>query len=190
MGVLLNLDGTDGAVELGHTEGRKEELRELLEMVLSDGHVLTKTGESLRGRLQWFETFALGRTVNLCLHRVGEISMCSGRSHRITSEDIAVLSFPKNRVLTAPPMCSRMLVGNVVHLHRWILRKSGQVWWIWRGTHGYQWQTHVSFSRAFPAGVMEVLLGRSDNPIYELELAPILIAIGQWGSRAFEILRW
>ena len=46
------------------------------------------------------------------------------------------------------------------------------------------------FSRAFPAGVMEVLLGRSDNPIYELELAPILIAIGQWGSRAFDILRW
>ena len=105
MGVLLNLDRTDGAVELGHTEGRKEELRELLEMILSDGHVLTKTAESLRGRLQWFETFALGRTVNLCSHRVGEISMCSGRSHRITSEDITVLTFLKNRVLTAPPIC-------------------------------------------------------------------------------------
>ena len=34
----------------------------------------------------------------------GEISMCSGRSHRLSDDDRSVLSFLKNRVLTAPPI--------------------------------------------------------------------------------------
>ena len=71
LGVFLNLDGENGLVELGHTDSPKQELSEMLNSILSEGQVLTKTAKSLRGRLQWFETFAFGRTANSCLHRLG-----------------------------------------------------------------------------------------------------------------------
>ena len=38
------------------------------------------------------------------------------------------------------------------------------------------------FSSAVPKEVMELLLSTSDNPIYELELAPNFISIKMWGS--------
>ncbi len=102
--MFLNLEVEAGAVELGHTNARRQELRETLDSILSEGQVLTKTAESLRGRLQWFETFAFGRTANSCLQRLAKISMCSGRGHRLTANDYAILTFRKNRVLTAPPI--------------------------------------------------------------------------------------
>ena len=40
----------------------------------------------------------------------------------------------------------------------------------------------IRFSRAVPKEVMELLLSASDNPIYELGLAPILISIKLWVS--------
>ena len=116
LGVFLNLAGTDGPVELGHTDSRKEERSDTLESILSEGQVLTRTAESLRGGLQWFETFAFDRTANSCLHRLGEISMCSGRSHRLTPDDRATLTFLKSRVLTAPHTHPSLPVGNLVHL--------------------------------------------------------------------------
>ena len=103
LGVLLNREGEAGAVNLGHTDARRQELRETLDSILSEGQVLTKTAESLRGRLQWFETCAFGRTAKSCLQRLGEISMCSGRSHRLTANDYAILTFLKIGFLRLHP---------------------------------------------------------------------------------------
>eukprot|EP00434_Breviolum_minutum_P036682 symbB.v1.2.032515.t1/scaffold3913.1/size48432/3 len=183
LGVLLRLDGKDGEVELGHTESRRAELRAVIESILQEGQVLTKTAESLRGRLQWFETFAFGRTANSCLHRLGEISMCSGRSHRLSDDDRSVLSFLKNRVLTAPP-----ILVQPCQLQTWYIFTDGScesqdgtggVGGVLMGPDG---RLLRHFSSSVPPGVMKVLLSKSDNPIYELELAPVLIAIKLWCS--------
>ena len=183
LGVLLNLDGHGGEVELGHTESRKAELRDLIESILHDGQVLTKTAESLRGRLQWFETFAFGRTANSCLHRLGEISMCSGRSHRLSADDRSVLTFLKNRVLTAPP-----ILIPPCQLQTWYIftdgscesqDESGGVGGVLMGPDG---RLLRHFSSHVPTEVMRTLLSKSENPIYELELAPVLIAIKLWCS--------
>ena len=179
----MNLDGEAGAVELGHTEARKKELQETLDSILSEGQVLTKTAESLCGRLQWFETFAFGRTANSCLHRLGEISMCSGRSHRLSQEDRAMLTFLRNRVLTAPP-----IQINPCQLETWFVftdgacksqDASGGVGGVLMNPSGEVCQ---HFSSAVPEEVMSLLLESSENPIYELELIPVLIAIILWGD--------
>ena len=183
LGVLLRLDGKDGEVELGHTESRRAELRAVIESILQEGQVLTKTAESLRGRLQWFETFAFGRTANSCLHRLGKISMCSGRSHRLSDDDRSVLSFLKNRVLTAPP-----ILVQPCQLQTWYIFTDGScesqdgtggVGGVLMGPDG---RLLRHFSSSVPPGVMKVLLSKSDNAIYELELAPVLIAIKLWCS--------
>lgn len=181
--MLLNLSGADGEVELGHTESRKAELRDIISAILDEGQVLSKTAESLRGRLQWFETFAFGRTANSCLQRLGEISMCSGRSHRLSPDDKAVLSFLKNRVLNAPPIRIQPC-----QLQTWYIFTDGScesqdgtggVGGVLMGPNG---NLIHHFSSAVPPEIMQLLLSRSENPIYELELAPVLIAIKLWSS--------
>ncbi len=183
LGVFLNLEGEGGAVELGHTESRKKELQGTSESILSEGQVLTKTAESLRGRLQWFETFAFGRTANSCLHRLGEISMCSGRSHRLTANDYDTLTFLKNRVLSAPP-----IQIHPCQLEAWFVytdgpcegqEASGGVGGVLMDPKG---KVVKHFSSGVPKDVMNLHLKNSENPIYELELVPVLIAIRLWGS--------
>ena len=183
LGEFLNLEGEGGAVELGHTEARKRELQETLDSILSEGQVLTKTAESLRGRLQWFETLAFGRTANSCLHRLGEISMCSGRSHRLSKDDHATLTFLRNRVLTAPPVQI-----HPCQLETWFVftdgacegqDASGGVGGVLMDPCG---KVVKHFSIAVPNEIMHLLLESSENPIYELELAPVLIAIEVWGN--------
>ena len=157
--------------------------RSTLDSILSDGQVLAKTAESLRGRLEWFATFAFGRTANSCLRRLGEISMRSGRSHRLTGNDYAILTFLKSRVLTAPS-----IQINPCQLETWFIftdgscesqEASGGVGGVLMDPTGNVVH-HVS--RTVPKAIMDLLLEQSENPIYELELARILIATSLWGS--------
>ena len=185
LGVFLNLEGEGGAVELGHAEARKKELRETLDSILSEGQVLTKTAESLRGRLQWFETFAFGRTANSCLHRLGEISMCSGRSHRFSRDDYATLTFLRNRVVTVPPIQIHQC-----QLETWFVftdgacesqDASGGVGGVLmdpRGKVVQHFKRRTEGNRAASFGKFR----KSYLRVYELELAPILIAISLWGN--------
>ena len=105
--MLLDLEGASGCIEVGHTPERCWEVADVISSILEEGSVRVKLAESLRGRLQWFETFAFGRTAQKCLRRLSEISLMSGRVHRLSQEDRTTLIPLTERVLVAPPVVVR-----------------------------------------------------------------------------------
>ncbi len=77
LGVAVDLSkSADGCAFVGHTESRKEELQHVLSDALAKGSIDAKLAESLRGRMQWFETFAQGRVrvrvANAAVKRLGD----------------------------------------------------------------------------------------------------------------------
>lgn len=109
--------------------------------------------------------------------------MCSGRSHRLSPEDRATLTFLRNRVLTAPP-----ILIQPCQLDTWFVftdgacdsqSGTGGVGGVLMAPNG---KLIHHFSSRVPEKVMKLLLSKSENPIYELELAPVLIAIKLWSS--------
>jgi len=64
LGVVLNLEKTDPHeffMTIGHTESRIKELSDCIQAILDAGSINQKDAERLRGRMQWFESFAFGR---------------------------------------------------------------------------------------------------------------------------------
>jgi len=67
LGVMLDLSPEQAQhtnllhMTLGHTESRAAELSSTISGILEAGQMSFKEGERLRGRLQWFESFASGR---------------------------------------------------------------------------------------------------------------------------------
>ena len=62
-----------------------------------------KEAEKLRGRLQWFETFAHGRIAQQALRVISRIAAVSRKAEELTRFELNVISFLKDRVLAAPP---------------------------------------------------------------------------------------
>ncbi len=104
---LLCLEGSSGCIEVGHIPERRQELADVISSILEEGSVTVKLAESLRGRLQWFETFAFGRTAQKCLRRLSESSLMSGRVHQLSQDDRNTLVSLKDRVWVAPPVVVR-----------------------------------------------------------------------------------
>ena len=65
LGVKIDLkDFGSRLVLLGHTQDRREELSVVLKDILQSKCITAKQAESMRGRLDWFESFAFGRVAN------------------------------------------------------------------------------------------------------------------------------
>ena len=95
------------------------------------------------------------------------------------------LTFLKERVLTAPP-----LTPTPACLKSWIVftdgacegpdnAKTGSIGGVLISPDGVLLQF---FGGAVPSQVMGLLMGCSKNPIYELEVMPVLVAIVLWGT--------
>ena len=81
LGVMVDFSkSADGRAYLGHTESRKEELQHMLSDVLAKGSIDAKLAESLRGRMQWFETFAQGRVANSAVKKLGDLALTGRRT--------------------------------------------------------------------------------------------------------------
>ena len=80
LGVMVDFSkSTDGRAYLGHTESRKAALQHMLSDVLAKGSIDAKLAESLRGRMQWFETFAQGRVANSAVKKLGDLVFAGRR---------------------------------------------------------------------------------------------------------------
>jgi hypothetical protein len=119
LGVVLDLEPADSSgnyVTLGHTESRVAELRASLEGFLQTGKMSRKDAEKLRGRLQWFESFAHGRIAQQSLRVISQVASTGGERETLTKFELNTIAFLKDRVLTAPPYADpdnqpRHLVG-------------------------------------------------------------------------------
>ena len=182
LGVELNLCGPSGEVLLGHTEKRKTELSEAVSDIILRGKIETKFAESLRGRMQWFEGYVFGRTAQRCVQTVGELSLRSSRSSILTGYELQCFKDLQERVLQAPPI---EITSKV--LGTWIIFtdgacegsdiKVGSIGGVLVDPCG---NLVEYFSSEVPSALMTKLCETSANPIYELELLPVLVAYLCW----------
>ena len=187
LGVQFNLRPSEqkGVVLLGHTESRIEELKTVLSGFLESGVMTPKDAERLRGRLQWFESFAGGRLAQQALRKLSSLASQGRTQKALTGAELLALKFLRNRVLSAPPM--RIQSTN---LRTWLVfsdgacegeqNKEGTVGAILVNPEGELTQY---FAEKVPKRLMDKLLSQSEHPIFELELIPIGCAMSLWGPR-------
>ena len=187
LGVEIDLKNFEsGHVRLGHTQDRRDELSSVLQDILKERCVTAKQAESMRGRLHWFESFAFGRVANIAVKVLGDLALCGRRKIELSDDEMASLSFLRERVLTAPPLSITPSC-----LLSWIVftdgacegpegNKKGGIGGVLIDPYG---KVVSFFGGEVPSSVMEPFLKNSKNPIYELEVLPVLISMWMWGNR-------
>ena len=185
LGVQFDLKPEElkGVVLLGHTESRTKELSECLDGFLEAGVMTPKEAEKLRGRLQWFESFAGGRIAQQAMRVISSLASCGRIQRKLQSAEIKAIQFLRNRVLTAPP--TRIQATN---LRTWIIfsdgacegepNKEGSIGAILVDPYG---RLRKYFSERVPESLMRKFLDESTHPIFELELLPVWCAMFLWG---------
>ena len=122
LGVQFDLKpmGQQGVVLLGHTENRIEELKNALNEFLQSGVMTPKDAERLRGRLQWYESFAGGRLAQQALRKISGLASSGRQKTCLSPPELRAIEFLRDRVLSAPPM--RIQATN---LRTWLVFSDG-----------------------------------------------------------------
>ena len=185
LGVVLDLasDGQSGTgITIGHTEARVAELCKALQDIESTRKMSMKDAERLRGRLQWFETFASGRVAQQALRNLSKLASAGRKSEHLSRSELDTIHFLRCRVICAPPTKIRE-----TSLKTWFifsdgacegeLEKLGSIGAVLVSPCGIP----VEFlSEQVPVEWMQMFLQSSKHPIYELELLPVWIALLEW----------
>ena len=169
-------------VTIGHTEMRIKELTETIDAILKAGQMSGKDAEKLRGRLQWFETFAHGRVAQQSLRIISGLTTSGKEKQFLGMKEKGALGFLRNRVLAAPP--TRVMAAN---LNTWIIftdgacegesEKLGSMGALLISPSG----TAVEyFSEKVSEDWVKQFLEESKHPVFELELLPVWAAIVVW----------
>ena len=173
----------EGKAYVGHAESRKEELQQVVSDVLAKGSIDVKLAESLRGRMQWFETFPQGRIANAAVKKLGDLAFLGRKTVQLNDRDKSFLLFLRDRVLNAPPVCIEsssvdtwvvfvdgacegqdVLTGSIGGV---LMSPAGRI------VHHFSSRACERFMKACDDSL---------NPIYELELLPMFVAVLVWGN--------
>ena len=177
-------DFPKGVVRMGHTNERVREITEELHGILEADKLSAKQAEQLRGRMCFFEGFVFGRVPSTALR-------CMDRAAR---SGAAKRSLPANVVRAMHALLDRLASAHPLELsyrseRTFILHtdgacegnpKVGSIGGVLIGLHG---EPISFFSERVPDGFMQALSENSDNPIFELELLPVLTSYmigGEW----------
>jgi hypothetical protein len=145
-----------------------------------------KEVESLKGRIQWYESYLFGRIANLAVHRIGKrvLSQPASRNTQLDAELKTALIFLKERINAGLPLELTAETENALLVFTdgafeptndqpastggILVNPNGQV---------------VSFFGAYlPPPLLEEFLAKSKHPIYELEIFPLLVAVKVWST--------
>ena len=152
------------------------------------GVISCKQAESIPGRLHWFESFAFGRVGNQANKTLG-VFLVGWESKNVSlSQSVrVVLTFLKDRVLVAPPL--KLVPASLLC---WIIFadgasegedvKTGGVGGVLISPHGC---CCSYFGDVAPEFIMKLLSEASLNPIFELEVCPVLVAVSLWKEKIF-----
>ncbi|CAE7519225.1 dnajb6-b [Symbiodinium sp. CCMP2592] len=184
LGVRVDLnDAPRGIVRIGNTAERREELNVFIEDILQANCLDLKTAERLRGRLVFFEGFVFGRMSNSAIRTVDRAARAGLTSKRLPEDVRKSLVVIRERLRVAEPVT----IATKNH-HSWLIftdgacegeKKLGSIGGVIVGLSGHP----ISFfSEQVPQDIMKILLSNSQNPIFELELLPVLVAYRLWGQ--------
>ena len=181
LGLLLKLGKARDGFLIGHTAERREEIRTALMNVLDSGEVEPKQAERLRGRMQWFEGYAFGRIAQHSLRILGNIALKKQRVVKVDSMEREAMEFLVARVSEAGP-----IKLSAISLDTFLVftdgacesdERKGGIGGVLVNEHG---QCIHHFSYQVPDDFMALALSKSENPIYELELLPVYVALLSW----------
>ena len=185
LGLVIRLGRAVGPFTIGHTAERRQELCEALGAILEARRIEPKQAERLRGRMQWFEGYAFGRIAQHSLKVLGELSLRQQRVVILNENEMHAISFLLSRVKSAEAISiTTTLLDNFIIFTDGACEgkdgKSGSVGGVLVGPKG---QVLEHFSSEVPDSYMSALLKTSENPIYELELLPVYIALLLWSPK-------
>ena len=167
---------------VGHTEKRKAELHGYIQEVLTAGCIEPKAAERLRGRMVFFEGFSFGRVSNRAQRIIGRCA--EGSESAFLSADLKwALNWLDFRVCHSEPLTiERNLITTVLIFTDGACdpeEGTGGVGGVLVNASGLACEF---FGEAVPASLMQKLFNSSENPIFELELIPLLICLKLWAS--------
>ena len=183
LGLLVELGDVRKGFAIGHTAERREELRNALNEILQSKKLEPKQAERLRGRMQWFEGYAFGRVAQHSLRILGDIALRKQRMVQLESHELCTIEFLAKRVLEAEtlkitPVSLDTLIVFTDGACEGEGNRVGSVGGVRIDKTGRCYQ---HFSSEVPTDFMRVAMEDSSNPIYELELLPLYVALCLWG---------
>ena len=185
LGLVVNTEtSSKGSLTITHTVERRQELVDSMTEVLQAGVLSSKDAERLRGRMVFFEGYTFGRIANAAVKNLGRVCLGTNANNRLASDLQTVLKFLIRRVESAEPIRIERCFSTT-----WLVftdgacepeQRSGGIGGLLITPNG---ACASYFSSAVPKWLMDKLLNVSANPIHELELLPVYLAMCLWSSR-------
>ena len=179
LGLVVDLCRFDkGIVRFGHTQRRIAELHAFLDEIQCQDCLDPKTAERLRGRMNFFEGHCFGRGPAQALRVLDSQARNGALAKSLTAQALAAIRTLKNRLDSHRPIeiSGKVLSTFLLFTDGAFESGSGSVGGVLYNCKG---MPLGFFGERAPRRVMDLLSG-SANPIYELELLPILQAIKLW----------
>eukprot|EP00435_Cladocopium_sp_Y103_P054310 s357_g17.t1 len=187
LGVQINTTGAEeGFITVGHTEDRRRELAGAFDSAIANNKLSSKTAESLRGRMVFYECFSAGRTTNLLLKDFGKLCREGRAVDDLSTEGCDNILAWRDRVRNAQP-----IVVSPKFMNTWYFftdgacesesdgKKVGGVGGVLISACGTYMQ---HFGMTVPQKVMDIFLKHSKHPVHELEVLPVLISFLVWAD--------
>ncbi|CAE6970985.1 unnamed protein product [Symbiodinium sp. CCMP2592] len=180
LGLVVDLSQFESRlVKIGHTDKRIAELTRSLDGILEEDRLSAKEAERLRGRMNFFEGHAFGRGPTQAVRNLDRQARVGLLKQGFTGDAKTSLGVLRSRLLSARPLE--------------ISPKFSKTWYLFtdgafengKGSVGaiFYDQSGVArgaFGSRAPDAFMHRALEYSRNPIYELELVPVLLAFRVW----------
>eukprot|EP00435_Cladocopium_sp_Y103_P069155 s1948_g32.t2 len=160
LGLLVKLGNVKQGFLVGHTDERREELREALADVLNSRKLEPKQAERLRGRMQWFEGYAFGRIAQHSIKVLGDVACRNEKVVTLSEVELNAINFLLTRVseagaLRINPTCLDTFIVFTDGACEGELQKTGSVGGVLVDHNGHCVQ---HFSSEVPFDFMQVAL--------------------------------
>ena len=185
LGLIIDVSTVNsGTFSIQHTSKRRDELLNSLRSILKAATAAPKELERLHGRLVWFSSFIFGRLMNGFVRTLSEFSRV--RTSRVLVQGSlaeALQGLEKLVEQSQPVRVSRALCWTWLVFTDGAYEKSdqgfGSVGGVLVSPQGILIEI---FGERVNAEFLEILLGTSKHPIYELEILPVLMAASLWAT--------
>ncbi|CAE7781121.1 kptA, partial [Symbiodinium sp. CCMP2592] len=180
LGLVVDLSQFESRlVKIGHTDKRIAELMRSLDGILEEDRLSAKEAERLRGRMNFFEGHAFGRGPTQAVRNLDRQARVGLLKQGLTGDAKTSLGVLRSRLLSARPLEIGPKFSKTWYLFTDGAFENG------KGSVGaiFYDQSGVArgaFGARAPDAFMHRALEYSRNPIYELELMPVLLAFRVW----------
>ena len=189
LGLQLDISAwTENLFTLEHTVTRRKELEETMSEMLRARTLTCKQLERLHGRLVWFNSYIFGRSINKAVRVISKHSRKNDGSVAVGEE----LSWALHRLLEVVTNAQPLKISKCLSL-TWIVFTDGayEPSFDTPATIGGlivhpQGKVVGFFGEELPKTLTDQFTSESKDPIYELELFPVLISLALWSQHIGE----